>query len=71
MQSGEVIRLKALGLPHVERRGRGDLYLTVHVTTPEGLGKEERKLLERLAELRDEDLSKGAKASLQRPPERG
>ena len=39
----------------MQRRGRGDLYITVHVSTPRDLSKEERGLLERLAELRGED----------------
>lgn len=70
-QSGEVIRLRGRGLPHIERRGRGDLYLTVHVRTPDDLTREQRKLLEQLAAARGEDLQKGAKASLQSPPGRG
>ncbi|MEX0990670.1 MAG: molecular chaperone DnaJ [Actinomycetota bacterium] len=71
--SGAVIRLKGKGAQHIERRGRGDLFLTVHVSTPEAEGKEERKLLERLAELRGEvtTRSEPARGALRRPDEAG
>ena len=58
--SGHVVRLKGLGVPHVERRGRGDLVLTVQVTTPDGKARKERALLEQLAELRHEGASEQA-----------
>ena len=51
-ESGTVVRLKGKGVPNMNRRGRGDLYVTVHVVTPTDLSREERKLLEQLAELR-------------------
>ena len=53
-ESGTVLRLKGKGVPHLQRRGRGDLFVTLHIVTPTRLSKEERSLLERLAELRDE-----------------
>ena len=53
-ESGSVLRLKGKGVPHLQRRGRGDLFVTVHVVTPRDISKEERGLLERLAELRGE-----------------
>jgi molecular chaperone DnaJ len=67
--SGTVVRLKGGGVPNVNRRGRGDLYVTLHVVTPDRLSREERKLWERLAELRDERSSKHepAPARLRRP----
>jgi molecular chaperone DnaJ len=52
-ESGTVLRLKGKGVPHLQRRGRGDLFVTLHIVTPRDLSKEERSLLERLAELRD------------------
>jgi molecular chaperone DnaJ len=52
--SGTVIRLKGQGIPHLGRRGRGDLFVTVQVETPKPKSKEERALLERLAEARGE-----------------
>ncbi|HTG48054.1 MAG TPA: molecular chaperone DnaJ [Actinomycetota bacterium] len=53
-ESGTVVKLKGKGIPHLNRRGRGDLYVTLHVVTPRELSREERGLLERLAELRGE-----------------
>jgi molecular chaperone DnaJ len=52
--SGTVLRLRGRGVPHLGRRGRGDLYVTVQVQTPTPASKEERQLMERLAELRGE-----------------
>jgi molecular chaperone DnaJ len=57
-ESGNVIRLRGKGVPNLNRRGRGDLYLTVHVQTPAALSREERKLFEQLAALRGEATSK-------------
>lgn len=64
-ESGAVLRLKGKGIPNVNRRGRGDLFVTLHVVTPRGLSKEERALVERLAELRGEGRS--GQAELRRP----
>jgi molecular chaperone DnaJ len=68
-ESGTVVRIKGGGVPNVNRRGRGDLFVTLHVVTPERLSREERKLWERLAELRDEGSSKRepARVRLRRP----
>jgi molecular chaperone DnaJ len=57
--SGHVLRLRGRGIPNLERRGRGDLYVTVVVETPKAASKEERTLLERLAEVRGERPDKG------------
>jgi molecular chaperone DnaJ len=51
-QAGHVIRLKGRGVPHVDRRGRGDLLVRVAVDTPTDLGDDEEQLLRQLAELR-------------------
>ena len=63
--SGTMVRLKGKGVPNLQRRGRGDLFVTVHVVTPTDLSREERKLLERLAELRDDGRS--GEGALRRP----
>ncbi len=65
-ESGTVVRLKGKGIPNLNRPGRGDLFITLHVVTPKDLSQEERHLLARLAELRGEprDLSR---AELRRP----
>jgi molecular chaperone DnaJ len=59
VESGTVLRLRGHGVPHLGRRGRGDLYVTVQVETPKPKTKEERELLERLAQLRGERPTKG------------
>jgi molecular chaperone DnaJ len=57
--SGTVVRVKGKGVPHLGRRGRGDLLVTVLVETPKPRSKEERQLLERLAEVRGERTADG------------
>jgi molecular chaperone DnaJ len=59
MQSGTVVKLRSRGIPHIGRRARGDLFVTITVETPRDLTKEERALIERLAELRGEPSRKG------------
>ena len=54
-ESGTVIRLRGKGVPNLGRRGRGDLFVTVLVETPKPRTKEERALLEQLAQLRSEN----------------
>jgi len=66
-ESGTIVRLKGKGVPNLNRRGRGDLYVTLHVLTPKGLSREERQLLARLAELRGEPRDGAAAAELRRP----
>jgi molecular chaperone DnaJ len=68
-ESGTVIKLRSKGVPNVNRRGRGDLYVTLHVVTPDELSKEERQLWQRLGELRGEETSKRdpAVGQLRRP----
>lgn len=68
-ESGTVIRLKGKGVPHLQRRGRGDLFVTLHIVTPRDLSKEERLLLERLAELQGEGAGNGAVPRGLRRPE--
>ena len=53
-QSGHVIRIRNKGVP--KRRGRGDLLVTIKVDVPRNLTREQAHLLERLAEMRGEDL---------------
>jgi molecular chaperone DnaJ len=53
-RSGTVLRLRGLGVPHLGRRGRGDLYVEVDLLVPAEMSKKERALVESLAELRDE-----------------
>jgi molecular chaperone DnaJ len=48
--AGKVLRLRGKGLPDVNGYGRGDIVVVVDVTIPDELTKEERKLVEQLAE---------------------
>ena len=48
-QTGTTLRLRGKGMPDVNGRGRGDLFATVQVQTPKKLNKEQRHLLEQLA----------------------
>jgi molecular chaperone DnaJ len=53
-ESGTVVRLRGKGVPNLNRRGRGDLFVTLHVVTPSDLSRDEKQLLQQLAELRGE-----------------
>lgn len=50
--SGREFRLRGRGVPHLERRSRGDLIVRVRVQVPEDLTPEQEDLLRRFAELR-------------------
>jgi len=49
-QGGKVLRLRGKGLPEVNSYGRGDLLVNVNVWTPQNLSREEKLMLEKLAE---------------------
>jgi molecular chaperone DnaJ len=48
VQSGQTFRLRNKGVPDVNGRGRGDLYIHVQVKTPSKLTREQRKMFEQL-----------------------
>jgi len=48
-QAGKVFQLKNKGIPHLHRRGRGDLLVTLRVVTPDKLTKKQRQLFQELA----------------------
>jgi molecular chaperone DnaJ len=50
-QSGAAFRLRAKGVPDVNGRGRGDLFVHVQVKVPGKLTREQKKLFEQLAEV--------------------
>lgn len=52
-QTGTVFRIKNQGMPILGGRGKGDLFVAVTLITPKTLTKEQRKLLEQLAEIED------------------
>ncbi|MCU1289347.1 MAG: dnaJ 2 [Acidobacteria bacterium] len=54
-QTGTVFRIKSQGMPALGGRGKGDLFVATTLITPKTLTKEQRKLLEQLAEVEDSD----------------
>jgi molecular chaperone DnaJ len=56
-QTGTVFRLKGHGLPNLGGRGKGDLFVAVSLVTPKTLTREQRKILEQLAEIEDTDFA--------------
>ena len=52
--SGTVFRLRGRGVPHLERRSRGDLMIEAVVDVPTDLSEDEEEVIRRLAELRGE-----------------
>ena len=50
VQKGSKVKLKGMGVPHVQGHGRGDLYVNIDVRVPTKLSREQRKLFEQLRE---------------------
>lgn len=58
-QTGKVITIKGVGVPHLNNpKRRGDQHVRLVVTTPTHLSEEQKKLLRRLEEIEDEKTSK-------------
>lgn len=55
--SGRRFRLRAMGVPNINGRTRGDLLVEIVVATPTDLTEEQAELLRQFAELRDEDVA--------------
>jgi molecular chaperone DnaJ len=49
-QPGKMLRLRGKGLPEVNGYGRGDLIVNINVWIPKHLSKEDKKVVEKLAE---------------------
>ncbi|MEP7211975.1 MAG: molecular chaperone DnaJ [Acidobacteriota bacterium] len=56
-QTGTVFRIKSHGMPALGGRGKGDLFVAATLITPKSLTKDQRKLLEQLAEVEDTDFN--------------
>lgn len=54
-QPGGQVKLKGLGVPHLNGSGRGDLYVHIDVKIPTKLTREQRKLFEQLRETLPEE----------------
>jgi molecular chaperone DnaJ len=50
-QTGTTFRLRGRGMPDVNGRGKGDLLVTVRVITPKKVSREQKKLLQQLADV--------------------
>ncbi|MCC6484630.1 MAG: molecular chaperone DnaJ [Armatimonadetes bacterium] len=55
-QPGDVFKLREAGMPELQGRGRGSLYLVLRVIVPKDLTPEQSELLRKFAELRGEEL---------------
>jgi molecular chaperone DnaJ len=54
-QTGKMLRLKGKGAPRLGSSGKGDLLARIKVVTPEKLNGEQKDLLKKFAEVREED----------------
>jgi len=45
-QSGNVIRIKNLGIPHLRDSARGDHFVEIHIKVPQKLSRHQKKILE-------------------------
>lgn len=57
-QSGEVFRLRGLGIPHLGSSQHGDLLVEVRVKTPTRLTDRQKELLQEFAEIEEEEAGK-------------
>ena len=48
IQSGTVFRVRGVGMPNLNNRGNGDLYVTVQVVMPTNLPRAQRRMLENI-----------------------
>ena len=65
-QNGKVMRLRGKGLPELRGGERGDQYVRIFVEVPTRLSDEQRKLLERFAEVSGEEVSPVTKGFLEK-----
>jgi len=56
-QSGQTLRLKEKGVPSLNGRGKGDLFIKVQVEVPMRLNSKQRELLEEFAKVSEADSS--------------
>ncbi len=65
-QTSKTFRLRGLGIPRLQRSGRGDLIVTVHVITPTDLTDEQRELFRKLAGSLGKELNEPKKGFFER-----
>ena len=54
-QSGREFRLRGKGVPHLNAHGKGDLIVEIRVQTPSKLNRQQKELMEQLAQTMDVD----------------
>ena len=65
-QSGQMLRLKGMGMPSLHGQGRGNEMVQVFVETPTKLTSEQRELLKKLAQLEEAEVTPERKSFLAR-----
>ena len=48
-RQGTKLRLPGHGLPHMQGKKKGDLYVSIHIDIPRNLNAEQKMLMEKLA----------------------
>ncbi len=62
-QSGARFKLRGKGMPNVSGRGKGDLYVIVRAAIPKKLTREQKKILEQLAQTMEPEIIGGDAAA--------
>jgi len=57
--SGQILRLRGMGVPHLKGPGRGDQFVTVKIVVPQNLDARSQELFRELGRLRPEDPRRG------------
>ncbi|MBI5466185.1 MAG: molecular chaperone DnaJ, partial [Candidatus Kerfeldbacteria bacterium] len=58
-QSGKVFKLEVKGVPHLRSKTRGDLLVSVHVSTPAKLSRQQKRALQDLPLIEGEEIESG------------
>jgi molecular chaperone DnaJ len=65
-QTGKTFRKRGLGIPRLQRSGRGDMHITTRVMTPTRLNEEQKDLFRQLAESFGDDSTENHKGFFDR-----
>ncbi|MCC5813422.1 MAG: molecular chaperone DnaJ [Leptospira sp.] len=63
-ESGQVFRMKGLGIPYIGAYGKGDQHVVVKISIPKKLSKRQKELLEEFAKESGEKIGSGKKTGL-------
>jgi molecular chaperone DnaJ len=63
-ESGQVFRMKGLGIPYIGAYGKGDQHVVVKIAIPKKLSKRQKELLEEFAKESGEKIGSGKKTGL-------